>query len=65
MNSDSNDPTGRRTSEDPGNAGVTGSTIDPNESQLGDSELEDEELGHAATTAVGGLVPDGVDDDHP
>ncbi len=54
------DPAGRRTSEDPANSGVTGSAIDPTQ-----SELEDDELGVPATQATGGLVPEGADDDQP
>ena len=68
MNSDANDPTGRRTSEDPANSGVTGSAIDPKdalENNPEDDELEDDEFGHVASTAGGGLVPEGADDDHP
>ena len=60
MNDDPNDATGRRTSEEPEGPGLIGSMLDPSE-----LELEDDELGVPASTAVGGLVPEGATDDRP
>lgn len=60
MNNDPTDPTGRRTSEEDDNTGVTGSALDP-----GESDLEADELGVPATQATGGLVPEGAEDDQP